>query len=70
MEINVLFGNITELQGIPFGNLIVEIIGNDDEIDRALQFIKNQNVEVKEVTKDGSKQRAHFKRLVGNAVHG
>ncbi|SIR93671.1 D-methionine transport system ATP-binding protein [Peribacillus simplex] len=70
VEINVLFGNITELQGIPFGNLIVEIIGNDDEIDRALQFIKNQKVEVKEVTKDGSKQRAHFKRLVGNAVHG
>lgn len=70
MEINVLFGNITELQGIPFGNLIVEIIGNEDEIDRALQFIKNQNVKVKEVTKDGSKPRAHFKRLVGNAVHG
>jgi len=70
VEINVLFGNITELQGIPFGNLIVEIIGNEDEIDRALQFIKNQNVKVKEVTKDGSKQRAHFKRLVGNSVHG
>lgn len=70
VEINVLFGNITELQGVPFGNLIVEIIGNDDEIDRALQFIKNQKVEVKEVTKDGSKQRAHFKCLVGNAVHG
>lgn len=70
VEINVLFGNITELQGIPFGNLIVEIIGNDDEIDRAFQFIKNQKVEVKEVKKDGNKQRAHFKRLVGNAVHG
>ncbi|MFE0506623.1 methionine ABC transporter ATP-binding protein [Peribacillus butanolivorans] len=70
VEINVLFGNITELQGIPFGNLIVEIIGNDDEINRALQFIKNQKVEVKEVTKDGSQQRANFKRIVGNAVHG
>lgn len=70
VDINVLFGNITELQGIPFGNLIVEFIGNEDEMERAIQFIEKQNVKVTEVTEVGSKYRTYSKRLVGNALHG
>lgn len=70
IEINVLFGNITELQGIPFGNLIVELIGDEEEMERAIQFIEKQNVEVTEVTKNGSEHRAYSKLLVGNALHG
>lgn len=49
IHINVLFGNITELQGIPFGNLIVEFQGSDSEINRALMFINQENVKIKEV---------------------
>ncbi|WP_043932357.1 methionine ABC transporter ATP-binding protein [Bacillus sp. EB01] len=49
IDVNVLFGNITELQGTPFGNLIVEFQGNDKEILKALQFIHQQNVSIKEV---------------------
>lgn len=70
VEINVLFGNITELQGIPFGNLIVELIGDDYEIKRAIAFIISQNIEVKEVLKDGSKYRVDRECFVGNALHG
>lgn len=70
VDINVLFGNITELQGIPFGNLIVELIGDDAEIERAIQFIEKQNVGVEEVTENGSEYRNHSERLVGNALHG
>lgn len=47
--INVLFGNITELQGIPFGNLIVEFQGSDKEVLRALTYINQKNVNIKEV---------------------
>ncbi|MEH6943081.1 methionine ABC transporter ATP-binding protein [Bacillus sp. JJ722] len=75
VEINILFGNITELQGIPFGNLIVEISGSDREIERAHQYIATKNVTINEVTNkgvtgDGSKQRTDFGGIVGNVVHG
>lgn len=49
IHINVLFGNITELQGTPFGNLIVEFQGVESEINRALMFITQEKVTVKEV---------------------
>ncbi|HAQ07588.1 MAG TPA: phosphate ABC transporter ATP-binding protein [Bacillus bacterium] len=49
VDVNVLFGNITELQGIPFGNLIVEFQGSDKEILRALNFINQLKVSIKEV---------------------
>lgn len=70
VDVNVLFGNITELQGIPFGNLIVELTGNEIEMEKAIQFLETQNVEVTEVKEDGSEHRANFQRLVGNALHG
>ncbi|UYZ21220.1 methionine ABC transporter ATP-binding protein [Mesobacillus jeotgali] len=54
INVNVLFGNITELQGIPFGNLIVEFQGSDKEILRALNFIDQQKVSIKEVTANAS----------------
>lgn len=70
VELNVLFGNISELQGIPFGHLIIELTGDEAEMERALYFIENQNVIVTEVTKDGSERRPHLECLVGNAIHG
>lgn len=50
LELNVLFGNITELQGIPYGNLIVEFNGNPAEIQRALIEIRNNYVLAEEMT--------------------
>ncbi|WP_170006188.1 methionine ABC transporter ATP-binding protein [Bacillus fonticola] len=50
VDVNVLFGNITELQGVPFGNLIVEFQGSEADIQRALMFIHQEQVAVKEVT--------------------
>ncbi|MFD1607958.1 methionine ABC transporter ATP-binding protein [Oceanobacillus luteolus] len=70
VEINVLFGNITELQGIPFGDLVVELIGDNYEIERAIEYIISQEIEVKEVIEDGSEQRIDIERVVGNALHG
>jgi D-methionine transport system ATP-binding protein len=49
IHINVLFGNITELQGTPFGNLIVEFQGSDKEVIRALAYINQKNISIKEV---------------------
>ncbi|WP_163528560.1 methionine ABC transporter ATP-binding protein [Halobacillus ihumii] len=51
VEVNVLFGQITELQGIPFGQLVVELQGDDKEILRALDYIQ-RTVTVQEVEAD------------------
>ncbi|KHE71090.1 methionine ABC transporter ATP-binding protein [Halobacillus sp. BBL2006] len=48
VEVNILFGQITELQGIPFGHLVVELQGDDKEILRAINHIQS-NVTVQEV---------------------
>ncbi|WP_156288186.1 methionine ABC transporter ATP-binding protein [Oceanobacillus salinisoli] len=49
LEVNVLFGNITELQGIPFGNLIVEFQGTQAEINRALTYMETKEISFREV---------------------
>ncbi|AIF41942.1 methionine ABC transporter ATP-binding protein [Virgibacillus sp. SK37] len=49
VEVNVLFGSITELQGTPFGNLIVKFAGEEKEIQRVIMHIHQQKVTVKEV---------------------
>ncbi|MFC4558349.1 methionine ABC transporter ATP-binding protein [Virgibacillus kekensis] len=49
VEVNVLFGQITELQGIPFGNLIIELQGDEAEILRVINHIQ-QKVSIQEVT--------------------
>lgn len=49
VDLNVLFGNITELQGIPYGNLIVEFSGEPSEIGRALSSIRDSGIHIEEV---------------------
>lgn len=70
VDINVLFGSITELQNIPFGNLIVELIGDIAESEKAVQYIKNKNVQIEEVIANGSEQRDSSKRDLGNVIYG
>lgn len=54
VEVNVLFGSITELQGTPFGNLIVKFEGEEKEINRVIMHIHQQEVTIKEVLADVS----------------
>ncbi|WP_146548468.1 methionine ABC transporter ATP-binding protein [Rummeliibacillus suwonensis] len=70
VDISVLFGNITELQQVPFGNLIIEMIGDSAETDKAVQYIKNRNVQIEEVIADGSEFRDPSKRDLGNLIYG
>lgn len=49
VDVNILHGTITELQGIPFGSMTVELQGEDGEIRRALDFVATENIRVKEV---------------------
>lgn len=54
IDINILFGQITELQGNAFGNLIVEFIGNTKQVGEALQSIHLSNILIKEVLPSAS----------------
>lgn len=49
VEVNILHGTITELQGIPFGSITVELQGEDGEIGRALEYIRRENIRIREV---------------------
>lgn len=49
VDINIVHGMITELQGIPFGNLVVYINGDKKEIERAVHYMKSSDVVIKEV---------------------
>lgn len=44
--VNILYGNIEVLQGIPVGNLLVSIDGEPLEIDRCLTSLRDQSVGV------------------------
>ena len=46
IDINILSGNINRLQLSNVGNLILELIGDELEINRALAFLKAENVHV------------------------
>ena len=70
VDINVLFGNTTVIQDEFFGNLIVELTGNGQEIEKALRFIQSQKVIVTEVRKNGNKQSDYNESSLGYALHG
>ncbi|MGP4105980.1 methionine ABC transporter ATP-binding protein [Virgibacillus sp. L01] len=53
VDVNVIHGTITELQGEPFGNIIVAFNGQQSEINNAVDYIKGQKVTIKEVVPDG-----------------
>ncbi|CAM5205198.1 Phosphate ABC transporter ATP-binding protein OS=Lysinibacillus sphaericus OX=1421 GN=LS41612_07630 PE=4 SV=1 [Lysinibacillus sphaericus] len=70
VDVNVLFGNITELQGIPFGHLIVELVGSAPEIQKAFLYIQSKNIHMEEVVAHEGEHTGYHRRTVGYAVHG
>ena len=49
IHLSVLSANISEIQETPFGNLIVEVIGEKEEIQKAFQYIVNEGILLQEV---------------------
>lgn len=46
LDVNILCGNIEHLQDQPFGNLIVEMIGEDESINGAVEYLQSLGIEV------------------------
>lgn len=54
VNVSVLSGNISEIQAIAFGYMIVEVTGEPDEIAKAFAYATTQNVKLEEVGAHGS----------------
>ena len=46
IDVNILSGNINKLQANNVGHLMLEFIGDDKEIKRAISYLKDENVHV------------------------
>ena len=46
VECTMLFGNLDEIHGVPFGRFIIGLSGDDSAIDAALNFLGGQDVRV------------------------
>ncbi|MBU5212302.1 methionine ABC transporter ATP-binding protein [Heyndrickxia oleronia] len=53
VDVNIIYGNISELQEVLFGQLIVELQGTDHEVDKAVKHLE-RFVQIKEVTTHAS----------------
>ncbi|MGL4772572.1 MAG: NIL domain-containing protein, partial [Clostridium sp.] len=47
---NILFANVTELQGQILGHLIVELKGEEENISKAFEYLVSENVLAEEVS--------------------
>ncbi len=44
VDISILYGNIDQLKDMPFGTLIIEVCGDKEAIDHALDYLHKQNL--------------------------
>lgn len=51
VDANILYGNIDQIHDIPFGTLVVELIGTKNSLEKALAYLKGRRLKV-EVLED------------------
>ncbi|KWX85151.1 methionine ABC transporter ATP-binding protein [Paenibacillus riograndensis] len=51
VKVNILFANMTEIQDTTLGTMIIQLKGNSEEMDKALDFLKRREIDLEEVDK-------------------
>lgn len=46
LDVNILYGNIDRVKDTPFGNLVLELIGNTELIKEAMDFLRGKGLEM------------------------
>ncbi|NLB88424.1 MAG: methionine ABC transporter ATP-binding protein [Syntrophomonadaceae bacterium] len=46
IKVNILYGNIDRIKDIPFGNLVLELIGDANVINEGLAYLRDQGLEI------------------------
>jgi len=54
VEVNILSGQMSNIQGRMYGNLVVGLNGEENRIEEAINYLKNQGVIVEELKLNGS----------------
>ena len=44
VDVTLLFGNLDQIHGIPFGRMIIGLTGDKAEVDKALNFLKHEDL--------------------------
>ncbi|KUK10672.1 MAG: Methionine import ATP-binding protein MetN [Clostridia bacterium 41_269] len=52
VKANILYGNIDRIKGKPFGNLTLELLGEPALVDKAVNYLKNLDLEVEVLNGD------------------
>jgi D-methionine transport system ATP-binding protein len=52
VEVNIIAGHISNVQGRSYGNLIIEISGSRELLEKALQYLIEKNLFVEELADD------------------
>ena len=46
VDVTLLFGNLDQIHGIPFGRMIIGLAGNEAEIEKALNYLKREDLKL------------------------
>ena len=46
VDVSIIYANVDAIKGVAFGTLIVEVSGNDDDIQKTLNYFNEQNLKV------------------------
>lgn len=58
VHVNILYGNIEDIQGVPVGNLVVTFSGNSEKILEAINYLNKNNINVEVITNEGTTDKA------------
>lgn len=65
VDVTLLFGNLDQIHGIPFGRMIIGLSGEEDEVEKALNYLKHQDLKLEVI---GYVERNYTEIMRGNLL--
>ena len=65
VDVTLLFGNLDQIHGIPFGRMIIGLAGDKDEMDKALNYLKHEDLKLEVI---GYVERNYTEIMRGNLL--
>ncbi len=63
IDVTLLFGNLDQIHGIPFGRMIIGLSGDEAEVEKALNYLKSQDLKLEVI---GYVERNYTEIMRGN----
>ena len=65
IDVTLLFGNLDQIHGIPFGRMIIGLSGDEAEVEKALNYLKSQDLKLEVI---GYVERNYTEIMRGNLL--